>query len=344
MKRSLITFPFYNLMAPMDDTNPGGGPSVDVDDIDLDAMDRGDDFDPSLFDDDGDAGKLSAPPKGKGDEEEDKPDDADDAGKKPDTKKPDVDKGDDKKGDDKPDKKGDDKPDDKPKKPSPAEKRIKQLLEDKALLERRLQRRESDEKITGELADLEKKAAAAEKAYNDALSTDPEKAQQALNDLRSIDRKIARLEAAAEAESRIDQRFEQKEFERTLESIIEQYPELDSNNDEVDQDAIDEINELFASFVNNGTPKSQAMQRAVGYVMKPKQKDTSAPLGGEEKKADRSEEARRLAADANKRQPPSTKDIGVADTARVKTPKNVKELDDMTEEELAIARGDIIAE
>lgn len=350
MKRSLIAFPFLNPMAPVDDA--GGGPTVDVDDIDLSTMDRGDDFDPSLFDDD-DAGKPSAPSKGKSDEEE-KVDNKGD-GKKPDTKKPDdVDKGDGK-GDGKPaDDKGDGKPaddkgDTKPKKPSAAEKRIKQLLEDKAALESRLQRRAADEKITGELADLEKRASEAEKKYHEYLSSDPDKAQSMLAEIRAIDRSIAKLEASAEAESMIDQRFEQKEFERTLSSIIEKHPELDSKNedkDAIDWDSIEEINMLFSSFLAGGMPKARAMERAVGYVIKPKQDEAPAALGDTKDtiRAQREEEARTRAAKANGAQPPSAKDAGVADTARVKTPKSVKDLDDMTEEELAIARGDMLAE
>ncbi len=286
--------------------------------------DRGDDFDEALFEETDDAPRRPAADKTK----EEKPtDEAKPADKPADEAKP------------------EDKPEDKPvdKKPSRAEKRIQQLAERNAALERQLAERTGSVQVAQELTTLETKAADLDKQYHKALAEDPEKASELMRQIRKIDRDIARIEAAAEAEIAVQERLETRDLQTTIATIVEKYPMLQKGNEEFDQELTTEINAVFQGLIPISSSKAAAMQRAVKMVMGDHE---SQPAGlGEATKADEVRESRRSEAtkktvDTINRQPASVSTVGTQGAKPITGIKTIKDLDDVSEEELAKLRGD----
>lgn len=304
---------------------------------DLGGVDRGDDFDPTLFEDDaGDKGKPAEVKKEKveekeGTESDAKSDDTDDA----DTdKKPDV-------VDEKTEKKESER------KPTRAEKRIQQLNERNTALEKQLAERMGSERVAKDIADLETKAVQLEKEYHKALSEDPEKAAALMRQIRQVDRDIARIEAAAEAEATVSEKLENRDLKSAIDEMTEKYPQLMKGHEDFDQELVAEINAVFNGLISISTSKASAMRRAVKMIMGESER---APAGlGEEDKGKtirdaRTEEGRKRTVDTVNRQPPSVAEVGKsAPTTGVTSIKSIKDLEKISEEELAKARGDEVA-
>lgn len=289
--------------------------------------DRGDDFDEALFEESDDAPRRSAPNKAA----EEKPTVKDDA-EPEDTKSEDT----------KPTTKSDD---EKPveKKQSRAEKRIQQLNERNAALERQLAERTGSAQVAHTLTDLETKAAELDKQYHKALAEDPEKASDLMRQIRKIDRDIARIEAAAEAEIAVQERLESRDLRTTIDTIVEKYPMLQKGHEDFDQELTTEINAVFQGLIPISSSKAAAMQRAVKMVMGEYE---AQPAGlGEETKGDKVREERRSEAtkktvDTINRQPASVSTVGTQGAKPTTGIKTLKDLDNISEEELAKLRGD----
>lgn len=305
--------------------------------------DRGDDFDPALFEETDDAprkptekpAKKDEPePEGEPDAGKDKPEPTDDAGK--DKPEPADDAGKDKpvEKDDKPE------PD---KKPSRAERRIQQLMERNAALERQIKERAATEASSKVVEDLEKEATQLEADYHKALSEDPEKAASIMRKIREHDRQIARAEAQAQAEAAITERLENRELQQTIADVIEQFPELEQGSDVYDAELVNDVNAVFAGLLATSSSKAAAMRKAVKYVMGDKAPAKEPALGdkSDEVRKQRAEEARAAAARAAGGQPSSTQDAGKTNTStRTHSVRTIKDLDNIDEAELARLRGD----
>lgn len=91
------------------------------------------------------------------------------------------------------------------------------------------------------------------------------------------------------------------------------YPALNPEHEDFDEDKTDEVATLLNAFVKAGQKRADALAKAVKYVLGA----PSAPTkGGDDDKAkelaeQRAAEARKKAADANKKQPPNAKDVGL---------------------------------
>jgi len=231
------------------------------------------------------------------------------------------------------------------KKPSRAERRIQQLLDEKAALQRQLEKKTGDKQVAEQLTELETTAAKLEKEYHAALNSDPEKAETLLSQLRGVDRKIARLESSAEAEAIVEERFENREFASTITEITTEHPELDKNDDSYNADLVAEINDLYAGLLQTSPSKSVAMRKAVKYVLGEAKEAPASPAEpklGDETRATRQAEGKRRTAAAVTSQAPDLSKAGTTDTAAVKTVRTLKDLDNISEEELAVARGDFV--
>lgn len=303
---------------------------------DLGGADRGDDFDPALFEEeDHGAGKPTA-----GKEAEGKEGDKDaEAGKEGDKDAEALKEG---------DKEGDKKDGEKePRKPSRAEKRIQQLNERNAALEKQLAERMGSERIAKDIADLETRAVQLEKDYHKALGEDPEKAAALMRQIRQVDRDIARIEAAAEAEAAVNEKLEKRDLNAAIDELTEKYPQLLKGHEEFDQELVNEINAVYTGLISISANKAAAMRRAVKMIMGDQER---APAGlGEESKGDkvrdqRKEEGVRRTVDTVNRQPPSVENVGKSSPAAgIAAVKSIKDLEKLSEEELAKARGDEVA-
>ena len=88
------------------------------------------------------------------------------------------------------------------------------------------------------------------------------------------------------------------------------YPALNPEHEEFDEDQTNEVATLLNAFVKSGTSRSVALAKAVKYVLgaPPDQRvsDAAKALAGE-----RAKKAREKAAEADKKQPPSSAKIGL---------------------------------
>ena len=130
------------------------------------------------------------------------------------------------------------------------------------------------------------------------------------------------------------------------------YPALNPEHEDFDEDKTDEVATLLNAFVKSGQKRADALAKAVKYVL-------GAPRSGKADDADdkakeladhRAAEARKKAADANKKQPPNGKDVGLGsdkagggkggdvDVLRLSQDKFAK----LDEETKAKLRGDVI--
>lgn len=299
--------------------------------------DRGDDFDPALFEEQEDAPRkptAESPEKDKPEPGKDKPEPESDAGK--DKPEPESDTGKDKpvEKDDKPE------PD---KKPSRAERRVQQLLERNAALERQLQERAQVEATSKVVSDLEAEAAKLEADYHKALAEDPEKAASIMRKIREHDRQIARAEAQAQAEAAITERLETRELQQAISEIVEQFPELEQGSEVYDANLVSDVNAVFAGLLTTSVSKAAAMRKAVKLVMGEKTPVKEPTLGDKaaEIRRQRAEEARVAAAKTSTAQPPSTQEAGRTNTStRVPAIRSIKDLESIDEAELARLRGD----
>ena len=88
------------------------------------------------------------------------------------------------------------------------------------------------------------------------------------------------------------------------------YPALNPEHEEFDEDQTNEVAALLNAFVKSGTKRSEALAKAVKYVLgaPPDQKvsDAAKALAGE-----RAKKARERAAEADRKQPPNTSKVGL---------------------------------
>ena len=129
------------------------------------------------------------------------------------------------------------------------------------------------------------------------------------------------------------------------------YPALNPEHEDFDEDKTDEVATLLNAFVKAGQKRADALAKAVKYVLGA---PPAAGKGGDDDKAkeladQRAAEARKKAADANKKQPPNGKDVGLdsdkaggkggdVDVLRLSQDKFAK----LDEETKAKLRGDTI--
>jgi hypothetical protein len=103
---------------------------------------------------------------------------------------------------------------------------------------------------------------------------------------------------------------EELTYNAQLAGFEAQYPTLNPEHEEFDEDQTNEVATLLNAFVKSGTKRSEALAKAVKYVLgaPPDQKvsDAAKALAGE-----RAKKAREKAAEADRKQPPSTSKVGL---------------------------------
>ena len=102
-------------------------------------------------------------------------------------------------------------------------------------------------------------------------------------------------------------------YDAQLAGYEAKYPALNPEHEDFDEDKTDEVATLLNAFVKAGQKRADALAKAVKYVLGA---PPAAGKGGDDDKAkeladQRAAEARKKAADANKKQPPNGKDVGL---------------------------------
>lgn len=257
------------------------------------------------------------------------------------------------------------------KKPAKGEKAIP-LDRHKAILEReRAARKTLEEQLAAasqgqavkktneELTALENEVMGLEDQYNRALiDGKTDEATKLFRQIRQTERQITERKAGFEIQAAEARAIEKVRYDTTLERIEEAYPQINPDDDRFDEGLAQEMVEMRDAYLTRGHSRSDALQKAVKYILKPmtqKQKDAvsvTARVSEEDKAAalrdERAKGSREKAAEAAGKQPPNTSSIG-RDSDRagggILDAKSVLKMSQMDfakldEKELARMRGD----
>lgn len=139
-----------------------------------------------------------------------------------------------------------------------------------------------------------------------------EEAKAVRRQVDTIRDQLADYRTTVKSEAARKAAIEDLRFDSLLAKSESSYPVLNPDSDSFDQAKTEEVAELMEAFQAKGFTKSAALEKAVKYVMGPAQSALS--LGDETSstlKAKRAEEARKKAAEADKKQPASTSRVGL---------------------------------
>lgn len=117
------------------------------------------------------------------------------------------------------------------------------------------------------------------------------------------------VNAAKEEAGKLD---DETKFTRAVKKNEESYPFLDNGSDEYNQEAVDEVNELYSVFLSAGLGKTASIQKAVDLVS-PKHVKEEKPKIGDDKNAIRKKKALKKNSSAQNKQPARMKGRGARD-------------------------------
>lgn len=128
-------------------------------------------------------------------------------------------------------------------------------------------------------------------------------AKAARAEQRRLERALVRAEADEKAGQARIAAVEELRYETTINRLEAQFPIINEDHDDYDEDLAQEVILLRNSLRKEGLTPAKALEKAVGYVTKA---HSIKPLGEEDpadKRTRREKEARKLAAEADKQQP-----------------------------------------
>jgi hypothetical protein len=183
------------------------------------------------------------------------------------------------------------------------------------------------------------------------------KAAEVMARIRKLERGIITKQAEVNTAAAEARAVERVRYDTTLDRIEEAYPQLREGDDAYDKAKVAEVIELQRGFQSQGYTPSQALQKAVKYVM-PKAEtraqeravEVEARVDAAEVEKERKKAAAAKAADATGKQPPSTAKVGLDSdklgggiSAKAVLKMSQDEFAKLDEATLAKMRGDVIA-
>lgn len=152
--------------------------------------------------------------------------------------------------------------------------RFDEVLQRSKDLERRLneQSASGDKKqptVNDKISELETQSAKYMEDYTKALDDgDTKKASELLAKLRANDREVARIEASVTSARDRAVAVEQVRLDMLIDQLEEKYPQLKEGTDEFDEELVSEIQDLRSAFEAKGSSSSDALRKAVKYVLR----------------------------------------------------------------------------
>lgn len=217
-----------------------------------------------------------------------------------------------------------------------------QLVKEIEQLKAGRQRADTQESVRGHRAKIEELQDKYEEALADGKIDEARAFRKQIDPLRD---ELFEVQTNAKANAARSATIEELTFNNQLSVVEKDYPML--NPDHIDRDAakIEEVADMMNAFIAAGTSRVEAMLKAVKYVVGVAK--AAAPSAPADKRA---EEARRRAADADKRQPASIGNIGAnSDKHGTGDPLAVdvvrmsqKQFDKVDDASLARLRGDML--
>jgi hypothetical protein len=194
---------------------------------------------------------------------------------------------------------------------------------------------------------------ALEKEYARALvDGESDKAAALMRSIRHTESQVAEAKAEMREQVVFIRAREAARYDITLERIEEAYPQLNPDDDAFDDEVLTDVADLKSVYEKRGMNPSKALQAAVKKLLGAETKSQEAAASVTARVADkdvavsRKRDAVAKAADAVRRTPPSTRDVGMdSDKAgQLKAADIMKMKQDefaaLSEEALARLRGD----
>lgn len=324
----------------------------------------------------GDEGGGGAGDRGAGDRGDDfTPDDVDPAAGKKDDDDEDIDAKDQKDADDEDDKKADDKDEDEGD-DSPRGKDGKFAKKDPVIPKARFDElnrksRERETALTARIAELEKQTVrdvqqknttelekevdTLEGQYEKHLADgESSKAREVMKQIRLKERQIVEISVEHKSAQARDTAVEQLKVDMLVDKLEGEFPQLSPESDEYDQEVVNEVTLLRTGFERGGLSSTQALAKAVKYVLgAPQKKEAESEkkgLGGGKQAEDRRQAQLKKNLEAAGKQP--NKAVSGVDSDKKGGGLDSKTVSSYTEEEFdalppstkARLRGDFIEE
>jgi hypothetical protein len=193
-----------------------------------------------------------------------------------------------------------------------------------------------------------------EKQYNKLLADgEIDKAAELMSKIRRGEREIVELKADMKAQAAEIRAREAARYDIVLERIEEAYPQLNPDDDSFDKDLVQDVADLKEVYQKRGYAPSKALQLAVKKLLGSETRtqavatEVTPRVSDKDVATERKKAAVARNADAAKRTPPSTRDIGLDHdkAGGGLSPKDVmnmsqEEFAKLTEEQLKKLRGD----
>lgn len=214
--------------------------------------------------------------------------------------------------------------------------------------------------VATEVSKLKTQVDEKEEKYAELLADGKTKeATAVMREIRALERDITNQEAEARTQTATADAVETVRFDAVVERLEAAYPQLKPGADEFDKDLVAEVLEMQSAFVAKGYAPSAALQKAVGYVIKPEtsKQETATSVtprvtaedAAAAAKEARATEQRKKNADAANGQPPALNNAGANSDAAggVLDAKTVIKMpfdkfSKLSEEEISRLRGDTV--
>ena len=140
-----------------------------------------------------------------------------------------------------------------------------------------------------------------------------EEARKVRRHVEALRDELSEYQTNTKSEAARKAAIDEMSYNAQLAGYEAKYPALNPEHEDFDEDKTDEVATLLNAFVKAGQKRADALAKAVRYVLGA---PPAAGRGGDDDKAkgmaeQRAAEARKKAADANKKQPPNAKDVGL---------------------------------
>ena len=144
----------------------------------------------------------------------------------------------------------------------------------------------------------------------DGRKDEARKVRRQVEELRD---ELSEYQTSTKSEAARKAAIDEMSYNAQLAGYEAKYPALNPEHEDFDEDKTDEVATLLNAFVKAGQKRADALAKAVKYVLGA---PPAAGKGGDDDKSkgladQRAAEARKKAADANKKQPPNGKGIGL---------------------------------
>lgn len=182
-----------------------------------------------------------------------------------------------------------------------------------------------------------------------------EKATLLMREIRTAERGISEQKTAFQVQAAETRAVERVRYDTVVERLEAAYPQLNPDSDAFDQDQVQDVLDLKETYERRGMTPSSALQKAVSKTFgaeskKQENATTVTPrVDPGQVAATRKEQATKTAIDAAKRQPASTRDVGLdsdrvgALTAKSAMGMTQDQFSKLTDEQLSAMRGDQLA-